>query len=326
MNPHSPSEPPTNRIGRGDRAEGDRLALADGDRFARIIELLAGLPPDLLLDVADDPVGLLVVAVDEQPARALGHMPPHEQDPDAEHGADQECDAPPDVGREDRRVEQDQRAERAARRPEPVRAVDDQVHPAAHSRGDQLVDRRVDRRVLAADPGAGEEARDVEVQRRPRERGRHGGDEVQHQRDQEQLLAPEAIGELAEEQRADARAGDIDRTRGEDLARAQRQPAVVLLQPRRDRADDRDLEPVEDPHRPQPDDDQPVEPRPRQPVEPRRHSRLDRPKLGSVARHCAPLPGCRCRRTWPGLTIDRSRTSSEGGRAVRRRARPARRP
>jgi hypothetical protein len=92
------------------------------------------------VEAADDPVGLLVVAVDEHPVRALGHMPAHDEDPDPEHRADQERDAPADVGREDRRVEQHQRAERAAGRAEPVGAVDDQVHAPAHARRDQLVD------------------------------------------------------------------------------------------------------------------------------------------------------------------------------------------
>ena len=61
------------------------------------------------------------------------------------------------------RVEQDDRGDGADRGAEPVAAVDDQVDAAAHPGRDQLVDRRVDRRVLAADAGAGEEAGDEEV-------------------------------------------------------------------------------------------------------------------------------------------------------------------
>src|SRR4051794_28015440 len=43
---------------------------------------------------------------------------------------------------------------------DPERAVDRQVDLPAHARGDQLVDRRVDRRVLAADAGAGDRPAD----------------------------------------------------------------------------------------------------------------------------------------------------------------------
>jgi hypothetical protein len=91
---------------------------------------------------------------------------------------------------------------RARRRPEPVGAVDDQIDTAAHAGGDQLVDGGVDRGVLAADAGAGEEAGDEEVERGGRERRRDGGHEVEPERDREQLLAPVAVGELAEEERA----------------------------------------------------------------------------------------------------------------------------
>ena len=61
---------------------------------------------------------------------------------------------------------------RAGRRPHPVGAVDHQVDPSPHARRDQLVDRRVDRRVLAADAGAGEEPAEVEVPGAPGEGGR----------------------------------------------------------------------------------------------------------------------------------------------------------
>ncbi len=69
-------------------------------------------------------------------------------------------------------VEQEHRQHGAERRAQPVRAVDGQVDHAAASRRDQLVDRRVDGRVLAADAGAGEEPADEEDQRRERECGR----------------------------------------------------------------------------------------------------------------------------------------------------------
>jgi hypothetical protein len=51
-------------------------------------------------------------------------------------------------------VEQHERADVGDQGAEPVRAVDHDVDAAAVLRGDQLVDRRVDRGVLAADAHA----------------------------------------------------------------------------------------------------------------------------------------------------------------------------
>ena len=101
-----------------------------------------------------------------------------------------------------------------------------------------------------------------------------GGD-VEAERDQEELLAAEAVGELAEEERADAGSGDVDGGSGADLRRRDRDPAARLRQARGDRADDRHLEAVEDPDRAEADHDEPVEPRPGQPVEASRDVRLD---------------------------------------------------
>ena len=137
------------------------------DRLVGRLELGdAGGLLDLALDVVDQLVGLVELAVDEHPARALGHVPPYEQDPDAEHGAEAEREPPPDVGGEDVLVEQHDRERGARRGAEPERAVDQQVDGAADPRRDQLVDGGVDRRVLAADAGAGEEAADREDQER----------------------------------------------------------------------------------------------------------------------------------------------------------------
>jgi hypothetical protein len=113
-------------------------------------------------------------------------------------------------------------------------------------------------------------------------------DQVHDQRREEQPLAAEPVCELAEEQRAHARARDVDRPRCQHLAVAEREPAVLLGQPRSDRADDRDLEAVEDPDSPEADHDHPVEPRPRQTVQPRRDTGLDRPQLSAA--HAAAIP------------------------------------
>ncbi len=201
----------------------------------------------LLLDLADDLLGLLLVPVDEEPARALGHVAADDQDPDAERRADPEGEAPAEVGGEQAGVEEDGRGEGAAGGADPVAAVDDQVDPAADAGRDQLVDRRVDRRVLAADRGAGEEARRVEVPGGKGEGGRDRGDDVEGEGEEEELLAAEAIGQLAEEERAQTGAADVEGCRGADLAGVEGDAAARFGQPVADAADDRHLEAVEDP-------------------------------------------------------------------------------
>jgi hypothetical protein len=172
-----------------------RILIESGD----LLQLLAGLLLDLLLDPGDQLLGLLVVAVDELPAGALGHVAADQQDGQAEDGAEPEGQPPAEVGREPVGVEQEQGKGGPEHGAEPERAVDDQVDPAPQPGRDQLVDGRVDGRVLAADPGPGEEPAHVEEQRGPGERRGHGGQQVQDQDDHEQLLAAEAVGQVAED-------------------------------------------------------------------------------------------------------------------------------
>ena len=72
--------------GVGDDPEADAVPLADLDRIGDLVELPAGLLLDPPLDAADQLLGLVVVAVDEQPAGALGDVAPDQQDAEAEHG------------------------------------------------------------------------------------------------------------------------------------------------------------------------------------------------------------------------------------------------
>src|SRR6185295_7840544 len=91
------------------------------------------------------------------------------------------------------------------------------------------------------------------------------------------------IGQLAEEERTEAGTPDIERRRGADLARVEGDAAALFGQPAGDAADDRHLEAVEDPDRPQPDHDHPVEAGPRQPVEAGWYVGLDRCRLRHAA-------------------------------------------
>src|SRR5205807_8628943 len=100
--------------GLGDLAERDLLSLADRERLIRLGELVVGLLLDALLDRADDALRLFLLPVDEQPARALGHVAPHEEDGEPEDRAEQERDPPADARREQRLVEQQDRDRRTA--------------------------------------------------------------------------------------------------------------------------------------------------------------------------------------------------------------------
>ncbi len=263
-----------------DLTKRDRLTRMDGDRLLRLAQLLAGLLPDLLLDGVDDGLGLVLAAVDEEPARTLGHVAPNHEDRQAEHGAAPEREPPADVLREQVGVEEQQCGDGAERGAEPVAAVDHQVDSPANARGDQLVDRRVDRGVLAPDTGPREEAREVEVPGGERERRRDRRDDVQAECQEEQPLATEPVGELSEEQGAGARPRHVDRRRGSDAAGAQGDAASRLGEPGGDASDDRDLEAVEHPDGSESQDDHPVESRPRQAIHPRRDVRLDGSEFG----------------------------------------------
>ena len=139
---------------------------------------------------------------------------------------------------------------------------------------------------------------------RRRERRRDGGHQVDRQGHHEQLLAAEPVGEVAEEQRAEAGAGDVDRGGLADLALGDARARSPSRSGGGDRADDRHLEAVEDPDRAEADDHQPVPARPGQPVQPGRDVGLDDATLESSASdvpppRLSPRPGrawCRPRR------------------------------
>ena len=158
---------------------------------------------------------------------------------------------------------------------------------------DQLVDRGVDRRVLAADAESGQEPEQEEPPRREGQRGQRRREQVDAQGDHEQLLAAEPVGEPAEEQRAHAGPSDIDRgAEAGDLGLGDVQPAARLADLPGDVADDGDFQAVEDPDGAEADHDHPVPPRPRQPVQARRDLRGDRPGL-NVSSCGFALPGGR---------------------------------
>src|SRR5690606_28737777 len=206
-----------------------------------------------------------------------------------EDAADAEGQPPAEIGRQQGVVEEQHAAEAADGGAQPVTAVDGEVRPAAVAGGDQLVDGRVDRRVLTADAGPGEEAEQEQVPRLGRERGRHGRHQVEPQCEQEQFLASEAVGELAEEERTEACAGDV-----EGRGRA------AVAPPHVDAAADHDP---------------PVEPRPWQAVQPSGDAGPDRARFSGGRHFLAPSKADRrCRRASGGRGERASPLPGETGR------------
>ena len=234
------------------------------------------LAPHACLDVGDDALGLVDPAAREQPARALRHFAAHPQDGERQGGAEQEADAPALMRPEHARIEQHEAQQRTDRGADPEAAVDREVDPAAHARRDQLVDRRIDRRVLAADADAGDQADTPRSHAKSVENAvatvaRH----VDREGREEQALAAEAVGEPSEDERADHRAADIERAGPADLRRGESE-RIGMFERAADRADDRHLEAVEHPGDAERDDDAPVPARPRQSVEARWDVAVDR--------------------------------------------------
>src|SRR5262249_60258420 len=150
---------------------------------------------------------------------------------------------------------------------DPEGAVDDEIGPAAVARRYQLLDARIDGGVFAADAGAGEEAKQRKAREVPRQRGRRGGKEIDRERDEEQPLAPEPVGEPAEEQRAQYRAGEVRAARKADVGIGEFK-LRALFERWRDGAGERHLETIENPGDAERVHHQRMKTSPAQPVEP----------------------------------------------------------
>ena len=173
--------------------------------LARVLHM----PGDRAFDVFHDRMRLFGMAVDHQPARAFGNPHPHHEHDQAETGAGEVRQPPAEIGADQMRIEQHDRAGRAERRADPEAAVDDEVGPAAIARRHQFLDRRIDRGIFAADAGAGQESKQRVAGDTPGQRGRGSCHEIERQRDEKQFLAPDPVGEPAEAERADHGAGEI---------------------------------------------------------------------------------------------------------------------
>jgi hypothetical protein len=194
---------------------------------------------------------------------------PEPDDEDAEDRADEEAQTPAEVLREVVGVQEEAAGDGTDGGTTPVGAVDGDVDTAAVSRRDDLVDRGVDRRVLAADAGTGDEAEDVEEPRCERETGDPGADEVDDERDDEEVLPAQVVGQPSEEQGAADLPEEVERRGKAHFGRSHAEGRRESV-----RGDDLHLETVQDPRETEADHDHPVEPRPRQSVHPSRDERL----------------------------------------------------
>ncbi len=205
-----------------------------------------------------------------QPARTFRNPQPHEENHQREAGADQESQSPAKFGIDHRRIEQHQRAERTNRCADPEAAIDDEVAPATHARRDQLLDGGVDRGIFTADAGAGDKPKECKTDNVPGPGGRRRRDQIDRQRNEKQFLAAEPVGEPAKADGAQHGAGEIGAAREPNIGVGKVQ-ARALLERARQRAGQRDFQPVQNPGDTERGDHQGVKAPPRQPVEPRRN-------------------------------------------------------
>jgi hypothetical protein len=233
-----------------------------------------------MLDLGDRDLGLGLVPVHDLPARRLGKRLADVDDDQRQHRPGQVGDAPAESYRQ---VVQHQDGEQGAEEGTcPVGPVHRQVDVAAVLGRDHLVDRRVDRGVLAADSGAGQHPgrvqEDEPVPALRRRGGEPAADQVDAEGDHEQLPPAELVRQPPEKQRADHLA---DQVPGRDVRHRARRHAerAGLGQVRADVAGDRDLEAVQYPGDAKRDNQVSVEPRPRKPVDPGWDQRPDDSRL-----------------------------------------------
>src|SRR6202042_577377 len=119
-------------------------------------------------------------------------------------------------------------ADSADRRTNPEAAVNDEVGPSAIPRGHQFLNRRIDRGVFATDTCAREKSKQRVARNAPGQRGRRRRGEVDRQRDEEQFLAPDPVGEPAETEGAENGARQIRTVGKPDIEIGELEPWTLL--------------------------------------------------------------------------------------------------
>ncbi len=130
--------------------------------FGRL-QTFSGSLRDALLDICDRCVGLLCIAVGDEPARAFRNVATHQQHTEPEEAADPESEAPAEVWCDQARIEEQERSTGARHRSKPKAAIDDEVDATSISRRNQFINSRINRRVFAADTQASDGAKYCEA-------------------------------------------------------------------------------------------------------------------------------------------------------------------
>ena len=218
-----------------------------------------GAAPSLreLLDFRDRRLGLLHPPVHQKPARALGEVLAHEEDDEAQGRTDQEGD-PPRVA-DGEMVDDEDEEERGDQRATPVRPVHGDVHAAPVLGRDELVDGRVDGRVLTTDAHAGDEAGGPDpvgpaVGVAQGQGGEHPTEQVHAEGDHEQVAPTELVRQAAEEERPDHLAEEIDGADGEGHLGGGEVQGLLLADEAFGVAGDGDLQAVQHPRHPERND------------------------------------------------------------------------
>src|ERR1700691_2823520 len=110
--------------------------------------------PKTRLDAAHNLFGSWRETVRHQPARAFRYPKSHHDDDKSDAGANQECEPPTKRRIDEVRIEQNDGTSGSHRRAQPKTAVDREISPTAKTRGNELLDGRVDGRVFSANAGA----------------------------------------------------------------------------------------------------------------------------------------------------------------------------
>src|ERR1700722_3793124 len=127
-----------------------------------------------ILDIADDSIGLFFIASKHQPARALRNIQAEHQDRSAQSATHSKRVTPGRRGGNRVTVQKQHRGHRAYRRAHPKGSIDDQIYGAPHLSRNELIDCRIDRRILSADTQTREETKDGEAKKVPGKRTRDG--------------------------------------------------------------------------------------------------------------------------------------------------------
>ena len=159
--------------------------------------------------------------VQQQPTRTFRQISPEEKDAETEYRTQSECQSPADVGRKASGLQQQAGADRAQRGAHPETSIDAEIGATAIACGYQFLDRGIDRRVLAADSGTGQEAKKRECREIFGKGRSRRGEDINPERYEEKTLASEPVGEPTEQERAQHGAGEIGARRQSDLGIAE---------------------------------------------------------------------------------------------------------